>query len=59
MPKKKALEVPLPRPYRRAILRMDAALEQNSPRDNSEMIEIFGRQHFGALWDARPREPKQ
>ena len=48
---------PLPPTWRNAIERMDAALEKNAPPNNAELIEIFGRQHFGELWNRRPRDP--
>jgi hypothetical protein len=54
--KKQPTPPPLPRPWRRAIEQMDHALEQNSPADFSERIEIVGRQLFGDLW--KPRKPE-
>jgi hypothetical protein len=44
---------PLPRAWRRAIQRLDQALEQNAPLDNREKIEMLGRQMFGDLWEPR------
>ena len=42
---------PLKNPaYRPAFERLDAALEQNTPSDNSEKIELLGRHMFGDLW---------
>ena len=48
---------PLPPAWCRAIETLDRALEQNAPQNNTELIEIFGRQHFGELWNRRPRDP--
>lgn len=36
--------------YRPAFERLDAALEQKTPSDNSEKIELLGRHMFGDLW---------
>jgi len=52
--KKRLAAPPMPRPWRKAIQRMDEALEQNAPEDYSELIEIFGRAHFGRLWNRKP-----
>ncbi len=43
----------IPRAWRRAIQRMDEALQQNAPTDYSEQIEILGRHMFGELWTPR------
>jgi hypothetical protein len=44
---------PAPKPWRRAIQRMDEALQKNAPTDYSEQIEILGRHMFGDLWTPR------
>ena len=44
---------PMPRQWRRAVERMDEALQQNAPADYSEQIEILGRHMFGDLWTPR------
>jgi hypothetical protein len=40
--------------YRQALQRLDEALEQNTPSDNSEKLDLMGQHLFGDLW--RPRE---
>jgi hypothetical protein len=57
MPKKREPEPTIPKSYRRAVQLMDAALQKNAPANYHEQIEIFGRQHFGALW--KPRNPDE
>ena len=47
----------LPLQWRRAILDLDAALEQNAPGDYSEQIDLIGKQMFGSLWDLKPGDP--
>jgi hypothetical protein len=47
----------LPLQWRRAILSLDAALEQNAPGDYSEQIDLVGKQMFGVLWDLKPGDP--
>jgi hypothetical protein len=49
--------VPVPKPWRRAILHLNHALAQNTVGDNSEKIDLLGRQLFGHLWT--PREPER
>ena len=44
---------PLPRSWRRAIQRLDHALEQNAPLDFSDRIDLLGREMFGKLWTPR------
>jgi hypothetical protein len=44
---------------RRAFSLLDQSLEQNAPVDYSERIELFGRQHFGELWDLRHTKQNQ
>ena len=38
---------------RRALHILDHGLEKNVPVDNSEKIDLIGRQLFGDLWDLR------
>jgi hypothetical protein len=38
---------------RRAFHILDHGLEKNVPVDNSEKIDLIGRQLFGDLWDLR------
>lgn len=43
--------------WRRAVTAMHTALHQNTPHDNSELIELFGKAHFGDLWTPRHLRP--
>jgi hypothetical protein len=43
--------------FRRAFYHFDKFLEEKAPTDYSEMIDLFGRSHFGDLWDRRPNHP--
>jgi len=43
----------LPKPWRRALQHLDHALAQNQVCDNSEKIDLIGRQLFGDLWTPR------
>lgn len=54
--KKSPAPLPLPRSWRRAIDRMDQALEENAPADYSEQIDLLGRQLFGHLWEYKGRD---
>ena len=49
--------VPLPKPWRRTIQHLDHALAQNRVGDNSEKIDLLGKQLFGDLWT--PRSPDE
>ncbi len=44
--------------WRRAIERLDGALDQNSDGDNSELIERIGKHMFGGLWRKRTQNSK-
>jgi hypothetical protein len=52
---KKPPAPPLPRNWKRAIQRLDHALEQNAPTDFSERIDILGRELFGPSWNRKPK----
>jgi hypothetical protein len=54
-PRSQPLPPPLPRNWKRAIQRLDYALEQNAPTDFSERIDILGREMFGKHWDRKPK----
>jgi hypothetical protein len=36
--------------YRQALQRLDEALVQNAPSDNSEKLDLMGQHLFGDLW---------
>jgi hypothetical protein len=55
--KKSPPPAPLPRSWRRAIQHLDHALAQNQVCDNSEKIDLIGKQLFGDLWT--PRESNE
>ena len=57
MSKPKAPPVRRDPAYRRAFYYLDQALEEKAPTDYSEMIDLFGRAHFGELWNLRPNRP--
>jgi hypothetical protein len=44
---------------RRAFYILDHGLEKNVSVDNSEKIDLIGRQLFGDLWDLRRIEPEK
>ena len=52
--KKPPAPPPLPRNWKRAIQRLDYALEQNAPADFSERIDMLGRELFGPSWNRQP-----
>lgn len=50
-------EPKLPAALALAFWPMDQSLDQTAPTDNSELIDLFGRAHFGALWDYQKPDP--
>lgn len=55
---KKLKSKSLPPAWRNALASLDAAFNKNTPHDNRELIDLFGKAHFGDLWDLRPRDPQ-
>lgn len=43
--------------YRKALERLDEALERNSRGSNAELTELLGRIMFGDLWDDGVSDP--